>query len=73
MDINISIDTQADKTVVRMNEVDSDWGCGSYLTRLPIDTKKAQRNHPLRLLFLVLWSAAELEAIYREKASQQQT
>lgn len=69
MIINTEIHSESDRTRVQMQAEGETWGCGSYLTNLPI--KKAQRNHPLRLLFLVLWCAAEMDAILREKALPQ--
>lgn len=69
MIFHTEIHNEKDRTRVQMQPEGESWGCGSYLTKMPI--KKAQRDHPLRLLFLVLWCAAEMDAILREKALPQ--
>jgi len=67
MDLDLTIENQPDRTIVRLNEVGESWGCGSYLTH---HKEKAHREHPLRLLFFILWCAAELDAISHERDRQ---
>ena len=66
---DVHIFSASDHTTVKLCQPGTTWMVGTYMANCPI--KKAHRNHPMRLLYYVLWLAAEHAAIQAEEARQQ--